>query len=538
MQGQPIVVLKEGTQRESGRGARSNNIQAARAIADAVRTTLGPKGMDKMLVDSMGDVVITNDGVTILEDIDIEHPAAKMVVEVAKTQEQECGDGTTTAVVIAGELLRRAEDLAEDVHPTLITQGYRLAAEKALEILDDIAIDVGPDDEELLRSIAATAMTGKAAEASSDLLSDLTVQAVKAVADETPNGWVVDADHIQFTPQQGGSVEDTEIVEGVIVNKERVHTGMPTSVEDANVALVNTAIEVQKTEVDAQIQITDPSQLESFLEEEENQLRQMVDTIADTGANVVFCQKGIDDLAQHFLAKKGIYAVRRAKKSDMEKLERATGARIVSNLNDLDEADLGTAEIVEERLVGDDTFTFVTGASDSKSVSLLLRGGTEHVIDEIERSLEDATRVVGVALEDGKIVAGGGAPEVQLALRLREYANTVGGREQLAVESFAEALEVIPRTLAENAGLDAIQALVDLRSAHENGNKTFGLDVFTGEVTDAREANVLEPMRVKTQAIHSATEVGTMILRIDDVIAAKGFGDSDDGGDMPPMPGM
>jgi len=534
--GQPIVVLQEGTERESGKSARSNNIQAARAIGDAVRTTLGPKGMDKMLVDSMGDVVITNDGVTILDDVDIEHPAANMVVEIARTQEQECGDGTTTAVVLAAELLRRSEDLVEDVHPTLICNGYRLAAEKALEILDDVAIDVSVDDEDLLRSIAATAMTGKAAESSSELLSDFTVRAVKAVADETDDGWVVDTDNIQFVAQQGGSTEDTELVGGVIVNKDRVHTGMPERADNAKVALLDDAIEVQDTEVDAQIQITDPSQMENFLEEEENQLREMVDAVEDAGADVVFCQQGIDDLAQHFLAQRGIYAIRRAKSGDLEKLERATGGTVVSNINDLDAEDLGSAESVEERTVGDDTFTFVTGGEGARSVSLLLRGGTEHVIDEIERSLEDATRVVGIAIEDGQLVAGGGAPETELALRLRDYANTVGGREQLAIEAFAEALEIVPRTLAENAGLDAIKALVDLRSAHENGNRAFGLDVFTGEVADARKASVLEPKRVKTQALDSATEVATMVLRIDDVIAAKGFNDDD--GDGPDIPGL
>ncbi len=532
--GQPILVLKEGTQRDRGRGAQSNNIMAARAIGDAVRTTLGPKGMDKMLVDSMGDVVITNDGVTILKEIDIEHPAAKMVVEVAKTQDQECGDGTTTAVVLAGELLKRAEDLIEDVHPTLICHGYRLAAQKALEILDTIAIDVTPDNEELLTAIAKTAMTGKSAESASELLSDLTVRAVRAVADESEGGWDVDTENIQFVPQQGGSVEDTELVEGVIIDKERVHTGMPKRVEGAKIALLNEAIEVKKTEVDAKIQITDPSQLQAFLDEEENLLRKMVDQLENSGANVLFCQKGIDDLAQHFLAKRGIYAIRRVKKSDMEKLARATGARVVNNLDDFEAEDLGDAGVVEERQVGDDKLTFVEGNEAAKSVSLLLRGGTEHVIDEIERSLEDAVRVVGVAIEDGKIVPGGGAPEVELALRLREYASSVGGREQLAIESFANALEVVPRTLAENAGLDAIEALVDLRAAHENGNKSFGLDVFTGEVTDSIEANVLEPLRVKTQAIQSATEVATMILRIDDVIAAKGFSGGD-GGDMPDM---
>jgi thermosome len=533
---QPVLVLQEGTEREQGKGARSNNIMAARAVGDAVRTTLGPKGMDKMLVDSMGDVVITNDGVTILQEIDIDHPAANMVVDIARTQDQECGDGTTTSVVLAGELLKRAEDLVEDVHPTLICAGYRKAATRALDILDEYAIDVSLDDEDTLFSIAQTAMTGKNAEASSDLLGDLTVRATQAVADERDGGYVVDTDNIQFVAQEGGSVDDTELIEGILLNKDRVHTGMPESVTDGNVALIDEAIEVQDTEVDASIQVTDPDQLQSFLDQEEDMIRELVDALDEAGADVVFCQKGIDDLAQHFLAKRGIYAVRRVKSSDMEKLERVTGGSTISAIQDVTADDLGSFTNVEERAIGDDTFTVVEGSQDARSVSLLLRGGTEHVIDEIERSIEDAVRVTATAVEDGKIVPGGGAPETELALRLREYANKVGGREQLAVEAFAEALEIVPRTLAENAGLDAIQALVDLRAAHERGDKSFGFDVFEGEVSDSREANVLEPLRVKTQAIQSATEVADMVLRIDDVIAASGF--SDDGDDGPDLPDL
>jgi thermosome len=534
---QPVFVLQEGTEREQGKGAQSKNIQAARAIADAVRTTLGPKGMDKMLVDSMGDVVITNDGVTILKDLDIDHPAAEMVVEVAKTQDQEAGDGTTTSVVLAGELLKQAEDLVEDVHPTLICQGYRLASLRALDILDEFSIEVTPDDTDVLESIAATAMTGKSAEGDSELLSEIAVAAVQSVADENADGtWTVDQDNIQFVAQQGGSVGDSELIDGVLINKDRVHTGMPTSVTDGKVAIVNGAFEVEETELDAQVQISDPDQLEQFLEQEEDQLRELVDKVDEAGADVVFCGEGIDDVAQHFLAKKGIYAVRRVSDDDVAKLERATGATAVNSAKDLTSEDLGTISSVEQRKVGDDDFTFVEGTEDVRAVTILLRGGTEHVIDEIERSIEDAVRVSGIALEDGQVVPGGGAPEVELALRLREYANKVGGREQLAVEAFAESLEIVPRTLAENGGLDAIQALVDLRSAHESGQKAYGFDVVKGEVADSREANVLEPMRVKTQAVQSATEVAEMILRIDDVIAAKGSDGGDGGG--PDIPGL
>ncbi len=551
MGNQPIVILKEGTTRDRGRSAQSNNIMAARAVADAVRTTLGPRGMDKLLVDSMGDVVITNDGVTILKEIDVEHPAAKMVIEVAKTQDEECGDGTTSAVVLAGELLHQAEDLVEDVHPTLINRGYRLASIKAVEVLNSMAFEVSVDNDEILSTVATTAMTGKGAFGAGDLLAKVTINAVRAVADKNSDGTTkVDMDQIQIVKKHGATVNETELVQGIIVDKERVHTGMPKHVDNAKVLLLDESLEIKKPEVDAKIKIRDPTSLQAFLDEEENMLMKKVDAIVKSGANVLFCQKGIDDLAQHFLAKKGIYAVRRVKKSDMSKLARATGGRIASNIDDIDAQDLGASLTVEERDVGGEEMTFVTGCKNPKSVSILIRGGTEHVVDEIERILDDAISVVAVAVEDGKILPGGGAPEIETALRLREYASTVGGREQLAIENFARALEIIPRTLAENAGLDAIAALVDLRSEHEAGHKAHGLNVYTGKIVDMKAAGVVEPLRVKTQAIKSAAEVATMILRIDDVIASKKAPPAPPGGGggmggMPPgmggmggMPGM
>jgi thermosome len=517
--GTPIFILREGSQRTAGRDAQRSNIMAAKAVAGAVRTTLGPKGMDKMLVDTMGDVVITNDGVTILKEMDIEHPAAKMMVEIAKTQDQEVGDGTTTAVVLAGELLKQAEDLLEqEIHPTVIAAGYRAAADKSMEILKDLAVSVSTKEEDLLRKIATTAMTGKGSQSARDELAVMAVDAVKAVVDEDGT---VDTDNITVEKKVGGGITDSMLVGGVVIDKERLHPNMPKKVTDARIALLNAAIEIEKTEVDAKIQITSPDQLQAFLDQEETMLRDMVDRIASSGANVVFCQKGIDDLAQHFLAKAGIYTVRRVKKSDIEKLARATGGRIVTSIHELTKDDLGKAGLVEERKVSDEKMTFVEECENPKSVSIILRGGTEHVVDELNRAMEDALRVVGVAVEDKMLVAGGGAPEVELALRLRAYASTVGGREQLAIESFADAMEVIPKTLAENAGLDQIDTLVALRSAHEKGIKTAGLDMDSGKPVDMLSLGVVEPLRVKTQAINSAAEAAVMILRIDDVIASK-----------------
>ena len=517
--GQQILILKEGTNRTRGRDAQGMNITAAMAVASAVRTTLGPKGMDKMLVDTIGDVVITNDGVTILKEMDIEHPAAKMMVEVAKTQDDEVGDGTTTAVVIAGELLKKAEALLEqDVHPTIIAAGYRQAAEKAQEFLKDIAFDVKATDKAMLKKIAETAMTGKSAEASKDKLCELVVKAVTMVADEDGS---VDTDNIKVEKKTGGSIEDSEIVEGVLVDKERVHPAMPKKVVNAKLLLLNAAVEFKKTEVDAEINITHPEQLQAFLDEEERMVKSIVDKIVASGANVLFCQKGIDDIAQHYLAKAGIFAVRRVKKSDMEKLARATGGSLVSSIDAISKDELGKAGLVEERKVSGEEMTFVEQCKNPKAVSIIVRGGTEHVVDELDRAINDAIRVVAVVVEDKKVVAGGGAPETELSLRLREYAASVGGRAQLAIEAFASALEIIPRTLAENAGLDPIDMLVEIRAAHEKGKKTFGLDVYEGKATDMKTAGVVEPLRVKTQAISSAAEAAIMILRIDDVIASS-----------------
>jgi thermosome len=538
--GTPILVLKEGTRRERGKGAQFNNIAAAKAVADAVRSTLGPRGMDKMLVDSLGDVVITNDGVTILKEIDIEHPAAKMLVEVAKTQDEEAGDGTTTAVVLAGELLKKAEDLIEQsIHPTVIAAGYRLASEKAREVLEKISTKISVKDTDVLRKVAMTAMSSKSASAHKELLADISVKAVSTVAEQRADGsYFVDDDNIQIVKKQGGSIADTELVDGIIVDKERVHPGMPSEVKDAKIALIDAALEVKKTEIDAKIEITDPSQLQAFLDEEESMLKRMVETVRKSGSTIVFCQKGIDDLAQHYLAKEGIYAVRRVKKSDMEKLAKATGGKIVSKLDELSKDDLGNAKLVYEKKIGEDEMTFVTGCKNPKAVSILIRGGTEHVVDEVERSLEDSTSVVAVAIEDGKVITGGGSSATEIALGLRDYASSVGGREQIAIEAFADAVEVIPRTLSENAGLDPIDTLIELRKEHKKGNKHAGINVFTGKVSDMRKENVVEPIRVGGQAISSATDAAVMILRIDDVIAARageggkgGAGKGGEGGD-------
>ncbi|ACS90799.1 Thermosome alpha subunit [Thermococcus sibiricus MM 739] len=529
--GQPILILPEGTQRYVGKDAQRLNILAARIIAETVRTTLGPKGMDKMLVDSLGDIVITNDGATILDEMDIQHPAAKMMVEVAKTQDKEAGDGTTTAVVIAGELLRRAEELLnQNIHPSVIVKGYNLAAEKAQEILEGIAKDVSPMDEEILMKAATTAITGKAAEEERDYLAKLAVEAVKLVGEKVGEEYQVDIDNIKLEKKEGGSVRDTQLIKGVVIDKERVHPAMPRKIEDAKIALINEALEVKETETDAEIRITSPDQLQAFLEQEERMIKEMVDKIVATGANVVFCQKGIDDLAQHYLAKAGILAVRRVKKSDMEKLAKATGAKIVTNIRDLTSEDLGHAELVEERKVAGENMVFVEGCKNPKAVTILIRGGTEHVVDEVERALEDAIKVVKDIVEDGKIVAGGGASEIELAIKLDEYAKKVGGKEQLAIESFADALKIIPKTLAENAGLDPVDVLVKVTAAHKEKGPTVGVDVFAGEPADMMERGVIEPLRVKRQAIKSASEAAVMILRIDDVIAASKLEKEKEGG--------
>ncbi|MBC7089402.1 MAG: thermosome subunit alpha [Methanobacteriales archaeon] len=527
-QQQPVLILPEGTSRYLGRDAQRMNILAGKVLAETIRTTLGPKGMDKMLVDSLGDIVVTNDGVTILKEMDIEHPAAKMLVEVAKTQEDEVGDGTTTAVTIAGDLLKKAEELLDmDIHPTIIAMGYRQAAKKAQEILDSIAISAS--DKDTLVKVAMTAMTGKGTEKARKPLAELVVEAVKQVEE---NG-EVDKDHIKIEKKEGGSVDDSMLVQGVIIDKERVHPGMPKKVENAKIALLNCPIEVKETEVDAEIRITDPSQMQAFIEQEEKMIKDMVDKIVSTGVNVLFCQKGIDDLAQHYLAKAGVLAVRRVKKSDIEKLSKATGAKIVTNIEDLSEEDLGNAGRVVEKKISGEEMIFVEECKEPKAVTILVRGSTEHVVSEVERAIEDAIGVVSATVEDGKVVAGGGAPEVEIAKRLKDYSESISGREQLAVAAFAEALEVVPKTLAENAGLDSIDTLVDLRAAHEE-SPYMGLNVFEGEVVDMKEAGVLEPHRVKKQAIQSAAEAAEMILRIDDVIAAAG----EEGGEEEGMEGM
>ncbi|KYK28229.1 MAG: thermosome subunit [Theionarchaea archaeon DG-70-1] len=510
-------IMREGTQRIIARDAQRINILAGRIVAETVRTTLGPKGMDKMLVDSLGDVVITNDGATILDEMDIAHPAAKMIVEVAKTVDDEVGDGTTTAAILAGELLKKAEELLDQkIHATVIAKGYRLAADKAEDILDEIAIKA--DDEETFKKVAITTLTGKGAEVGREYLADMAVKAVKAVEQDGK----VDLDDIKLEKKEGGSLEDSEIVEGITIDKEVVHAGMPKKVENAKIALINAAVEVEKTETDAKINISSPEQLQMFLDQEEKILKELADKIAASGATVLFCQKGIDDLAQHYLAKHGILTARRVKKSDMEKLTKATGGKIVTNISELSESDLGKAGIVEERKIAKDELIFVEKCDNPKAITILLRGGTKHVVEDLERSMHDAISVVAAVVKDPRVMAGGGAGEMGIAKRLAEYADSVGGREQLAIKAFAEAMEIIPRSLAENAGLDPVDIIVKLRTAHgKKGGETYGLDVFSGDVIDMYKNGVLEPRKVKEQAIKSASEAAVMILRIDDIIAAS-----------------
>lgn len=529
---QPIFILPEGTQRSTGRNAQRTNIMAAKLVAETVRTTLGPKGMDKMIVDSLGDVVVTNDGVTILNEMQIEHPSAKMIVEVAKTQENEVGDGTTTAVVLAGELLKQAETLLEqEIHPTVLARGYRLAAERAQQILNKMAENVSEKDNELLKKIAVTAMTGKGAESAKEKLSELAVNAVKDIVDKENNSIIINLDNIKIEKKTGSAVENSELIRGIVLDKERVHSGMARFVKSAKIALIDSALEIKNTETDAKIQITDPEKMQAFIDMEEKMIHTMVEKVVKSGATVVFCQKGIDDIAQHFLAKKEIYAVRRVKKSDMDNLVRATGANIVTNLDELSKDDLGFAGVVEELKVGDEQMTFVKDCKNPKSVTILVRGGTEHVIDEVKRAMEDAIGDVAASLRNGKIVAGAGAPEIELAKELRKFAASLSGREQLAVQAFAAAMEIIPRTLAENGGYDPIDVLTELKAEHDKGNRWAGVDVFSGKITDSWKAGVIEPLKIKTQAVSSAAEVAVMILRIDDVIA----GSAPEGG-TPPMP--
>ncbi|SFR35328.1 thermosome [Halogeometricum limi] len=532
-QGQPMIIMGEDAQRVKDRDAQEYNIAAARAVAEAVRSTLGPKGMDKMLVDSMGDVTITNDGVTILKEMDIDNPTAEMIVEVAETQESEAGDGTTTAVAIAGELLKNAEDLLEqDIHPTAIIKGFHLASQKAREEIDDIAESVDPNDEELLQKVAETSMTGKSSELNKELLGQLIVDAVKQVTVEADDGsYVVDLENISIETQTGRSASESELLNGAVIDKDPVHDDMPTQFDEAKTLLLNEPIEVEEADVDTQVSIDSPDQLQKFLDQEEKQLKDKVQKIVDSGADVVFCQKGIDDLAQHFLAKEGILAVRRTKKSDIKFLKNVAGGSVVSDLDSVTEADLGTASV---RRDDEDELFYVEGLGDSThGVTMLLRGSTDHVVDELERGVEDALDVVATTVSDGRVLAGGGAIEVELASRLRNYADSVSGREQLAVEAFADALELVPRVLAENAGLDSIDTLVDLRAAHEDGESRAGLNVFSGDVEDTFEAGIVEPAHAKEQAVSSATEAANLVLKIDDIIAAGDLstsGGDDEGG--------
>jgi len=520
----PVLVLKEGTGRTTGREAQRNNIMAAKIIAELVKTTLGPKGMDKMLVSSFGDVTITNDGATILKEIDVQHPAAKMLVEVAKAQDNEVGDGTTTAAVLAGELLAKAEELLDqNIHPTIIIEGFKKASEKAREVLEKMALPVSINDEKKLMDVAITSMGSKGIAAAKEHFAKLAVEAVKQVAEEKDGKLKADIDLIKILKKHGKSLEETELVKGMVIDKEVAHPQMPKIVHNAKIALLNAKLEIEKTEFDAKINIESPEQMKLFLDEEERMLREMVDKIAEAGANVVFCEKGIDDVALHFLAKKGILAVKNVSSSDMEKLARATGGKIVASVKDLTPEVLGEAKLVEEVKIGEDKLVYIRECKNPKAVTIVVRGGTEHVVDEAERSLHDALCVVRNAIEDGKIVPGGGAPEAEVAKQLRDYAVKVGGREQLAIEAFADAVESIPLTLAENAGLDPVDIMVSLRAAHENASSpSYGVDVFTGKIRDMLELNVVEPLRVKLQVIKSATEAANMILKIDDVIAAKG----------------
>ncbi|MGF7119132.1 thermosome subunit alpha [Methanobacterium oryzae] len=532
---QPILIFPEGTDRLLGRDAQRMNIMAGKILAETIRTTLGPRGMDKMLVDGLGDIVVTNDGVTILREMDIEHPAAKMLVEVAKTQEDEVGDGTTTAVIIAGELLKKAEELLDmDVHPTVIAMGYRNAAAKAQEILNLISFDA--DDRETLMKVAMTAMTGKGSEKAREPLAELIVDAIMQVEEDGE----VDKDNINIQRISGESVNESQIVNGIVIDKSRTDPGMPKQIEDAKIALIKYPIEIKDLETDAKISLTDPAQMQAFIENEEQMIKDMVDKIVESGANVLFCQKGIDDLAQHYLTREGIYAIKRVKKSDIQRIEKATGANLVTNIDDLRPEDLGEAGLVYEKKIFDEVLTFVEDCRDPKAVSIILRGSTKHVAEEIERAVEDAIGVVAATVEDKKVVAGGGAPEIAISKGLKEYADSISGREQLAIAAFAKALEVVPRTLAENAGMDSIDALVDLRAAHEK-SIYMGLNVINGGVVDMYQAGVVEPQRVKKQAIQSAAEATEMILRIDDMIASRGPSAADmEGmggmpGGMPPM---
>lgn len=521
--GQPVLILKEGTSRSRGKEAQRNNITAARAIGEVLKSTLGPRGMDKMLVDSLGDITITNDGAAILDEIEVEHPAAKMMVEIAKTQDNMVGDGTTTAVVLTSELLKKAEELLDqNIHPTILVSGYRKAAQKAIEVINSNAMPVEANERATLKKVAMTSMGSKAVVGAKEHLADIAIDAVTQIVELRGDKTIADIDNVQIIKKTGKSILESQIVKGVIIDKEVVHTGMPKVVERAKIALLDCPLEIEKTEISAEIRIRDPNQMKAFLDQENKMLQDMVEKVKKAGANVVFCQKGIDDMAQHFLAKEGILAARRVKESDMEKLSRATGGRIVTDIGDLATQDLGIAGLVEERKIGEDKMLFVEKCKDPRSVAILIRAGLERMVDEAERAMTDALSVVSDVIETNKIVAGGGAIEVEVAKELKSYATKIGGREQIAVESFADAMEIVPKTLAENAGLEAIDVIVDLRSAHEktDGGQFKGVNVFTGKIDNMKDKGILEPVVVKEQAIKSAAESASMILRIDDVIAA------------------
>ncbi|MFP3225029.1 MAG: thermosome subunit beta [Nitrososphaeria archaeon] len=520
--GQPILILKEGTTEKRGKEAQRNNFEAVKIVKDIVKTSLGPKGMDKMLVDSLGDVTVTNDGATILKEMDIQHPAAKMMVEIAKATDNEVGDGTTSTVVLAGYLIEKAEELIDKgVHPTIIIDGYMKASQEALKILKNIAEKVNPDDKEILKKIAKTTLSTKMVSSEAEYLADLVVNAVLQVADKVNGGYKVDIENVKVEKKPGASITNTQLIKGVVIDKEVVHASMPKSVKNAKIALLNAPLEIEKTEIDAKINITDPEQMKAFLDEETKILKQMVEKIKSVGANVVLCQKGIDDMAQHYLAKEGILAVRRIKMSDMDKLSRATGGRIVTNIDDLSSEDLGYAELVEERKIEEDKWVFVEGCKNPKAVSILIRGGAQRVVDEAERSIHDALMTVKDVLERPLIVAGGGAAEIEVATQLRKWAQTLEGRVQLAALAFTEALENLALTLAENAGLEPLDILPELQAAHQKGDKWAGINVLKGKVENMMQNNVIEPEIVKEQVIKAATEAASMIIKIDDLIAAS-----------------
>ncbi|MDH5199707.1 MAG: thermosome subunit beta [Candidatus Bathyarchaeota archaeon] len=523
MTGQPVLILKEGSTRSRGRDARRSNMMAAQIIAEVLKSTLGPRGMDKMLIDSLGDITITNDGATVLDEIDVQHPAAKMIIEVAKTMDDEVGDGTTTAVIFAGELLKKAQDLLDqNIHPSIIIAGYQKAAERALETLDKLALDVDMEDKETLMKLATTSLRSKAVARSREHLAELVIEAIKQIVEERDGETIADVDNVQIVKKEGKSLDETELIRGIIIDKEVVHAGMPKKIEGAKIALIDAPLEVEKTEFDAEIRIRSPDAIKAFLDQETDMLKKMVDKVVNSGANVLFAQKGIDDVAQHFLAKAGVLVARRVKKSDMEKLAKATGAKVISNLSDLKPEDLGSCDLVEERKVGDDKMVFVEGCSDPRAVSIFIRAGLERMIDEAERALNDALYVISDVAELSKMVPGGGAIEMELSKVVRSYARRVGGREQLAIEAFSDALEIVPRTLADNAGLDVLDTMVEMKASHEKkGGFAMGVNVFKEGVIDMLEEGVVEPMVVKQQAIKSAVEVASMILRIDDVVAAS-----------------